>query len=113
SLILMVGAAGRGTGIDVAFLVPFFVWTLGLPDSDAGLSIAAGLLTVMNFAALVGPFAVAYFFDRYNQRVVLAVTLVLSSVATLAFVVVGCTYIAGTLLVAFVKPEPKTLVGAS
>jgi MFS family permease len=188
SLILMVGAAGRGTGIDVAFLVPFFVWTLGLPDTEAGLQIAAGLLTVMNFAALVGPFVVAYFFDRYNQRVVLAVTLVLSSVATLwllaqheigpalfinlmlygsmlyargtmtqamvaeaakpdeldtafslfffigfisgpfwtlvtgaliaafrdtewgftpAFIVVGCTYVAGTLLVAFVKPEPK------
>jgi MFS family permease len=80
SLIHMSGAAGRGTGIDVAFLVPFFLWTLGL-DQD-GLVVAASLLTVMQFAGLVGPLGVAYLFDHYNQKAVLLASLALSSFAT-------------------------------
>src|SRR5687767_15631639 len=34
SLIHMSGAAGRGTGIDVAFLVPFFMFALSLGDDQ-------------------------------------------------------------------------------
>jgi MFS family permease len=80
SLVLMAGAAGRGTGIDVAFLVPFFLWTLGLGQDQ--LTVAAGLLTVSQFAGLVGPIAIAYLFDRYNQKVILISSLALSSFAT-------------------------------
>jgi MFS family permease len=80
SLIHMSGAAGRGTGIDVAFLVPFFMFALSLGDDQ--LFVAASLLTVMQFAGLVGPIGVAYLFDRYNQKAVLLISLALSSVAT-------------------------------
>jgi hypothetical protein len=60
--------------------VPFFLWTLGL--GQEGLVVAASLLTVMQFAGLVGPIGVAYLFDRYNQKAVLLVSLALSSFAT-------------------------------
>lgn len=80
SLIQMVGAAGRGTGIDIAFMVPFFLWTLGLPPED--LPVAAGLLTFMQFAGLVGPLAIGWLFDRYNQKLILITSLAISTVAT-------------------------------
>ncbi|MBM2836910.1 MAG: hypothetical protein HW409_1099 [candidate division NC10 bacterium] len=80
SMIQMVGAAGRGTGIDVAFLVPFFLWTLSLPPEQ--LPLAAGLLTVMQVGGLVGPLVVGYLFDRYNQKMILVTTLLLSFVST-------------------------------
>lgn len=80
SLIQMVGAAGRGTGIDIAFMVPFFLWTLNLPPEE--LAVAAGLLTFMQFAGLVGPLAAGVLFDRYNQKLILLVSLAISCVAT-------------------------------
>lgn len=81
SLILMVGAAGRGTGIDIAFLVPFFMGTLNLPPDQ--IAVAAGLLTFMQFAGLVGPLGVGVLFDRYNQKAILLITLMLSWFATI------------------------------
>ena len=63
SLVLMVGAAGRGTGINITYLVPFFMERFGITASAGGL-----LLTVLQGAGLVGPLAIAWFSDRLGKR---------------------------------------------
>ena len=63
SLTLMVGAAGRGTGVNMTYLVPYFMAQYGVSASGGGL-----LLTVMQGAGLVGPLAIAWFSDRSGKR---------------------------------------------
>ncbi|HTN70752.1 MAG TPA: MFS transporter [Methylomirabilota bacterium] len=63
SLVLMVGAAGRGTGVNVTYLVPFFMDRFGVTASTGGF-----LLTLMQGAGLVGPLAIAWFSDRCGKR---------------------------------------------
>src|SRR5712692_2872612 len=76
SLVLMVGAAGRGTGINITYLVPFFMERFGITASAGGL-----VLTVLQAAGLVGPLAIAWFSDRFGQRpLITQVTLLLSAV---------------------------------
>jgi MFS transporter, FSR family, fosmidomycin resistance protein len=78
SLVLMVGAAGRGTGINLTYLVPFFMERFGVSASVGGL-----FLTVLQGAGLVGPLAIAWLSDRFGRRaVVTQITLVLSAVMT-------------------------------
>ena len=48
SLVLMVGAAGRGTGINITYSVPFFMERFGITASAGGL-----LLTVLQGAGLI------------------------------------------------------------
>jgi MFS family permease len=76
SLVLMVGAAGRGTGINITYLVPFFMERFGITASAGGL-----VLTVLQAAGLVGPLAIAWFSDRFRQRALITqVTLFLSAI---------------------------------
>ena len=76
SLVLMVGAAGRGTGINITYLVPFFMERFGITASAGGL-----VLTVLQAAGLVGPLAIAWVSDRYGKRAVITqVTLLLSAI---------------------------------
>jgi MFS family permease len=78
SLVLMVGAAGRGTGINLTYLVPFFMERFGVSASVGGL-----FLTVLQGAGLVGPLAIAWLSDRVGRRaIVTQITLVLSAVMT-------------------------------
>src|SRR5262245_3836462 len=63
SLVLMVGAAGRGTGINLTYLVPFFMERFEVSASMGGL-----FLTVLQAAGLVGPLAIAWFSDRFGRR---------------------------------------------
>jgi len=78
SLIMMVGAAGRGTGFNVAYLVPYFMARFDLTASQAGF-----LLMVLEAAAVVGPLAVAWISDRVGRRaLVVQSTLLLSAVFT-------------------------------
>jgi predicted MFS family arabinose efflux permease len=78
SLVLMVGAAGRGTGINITYLVPFFMERFGITASAGGL-----VLTVLQGAGLVGPLAIAWFSDRFGRRAVITqVTLLLSAIMT-------------------------------
>ena len=78
SLVLMVGAAGRGTGINLTYLVPFFMERYGVSAPVGGL-----FLTVLQGAGLVGPLAIAWFSDRLGRRaVVTQVTLLLSAIMT-------------------------------
>ena len=78
SLVLMAGAAGRGTGVNMTYLVPFFMAQYGVSASGGGL-----LLTLMQGAGLVGPLAIAWFSDRSGKRRgITQVTLLLSAVMT-------------------------------
>jgi MFS family permease len=78
SLVLMVGAAGRGTGVNVTYLVPFFMERFGVTASSGGF-----LLTLMQGAGLVGPLAIAWFSDRVGKRTLITqAALFLSSVMT-------------------------------
>jgi MFS family permease len=59
----MVGAAGRGTGVNATYLVPFFMERFGVTASSGGF-----LLTLMQGAGLLGPLALAWFSDRIGKR---------------------------------------------
>jgi MFS family permease len=76
SLVLMVGAAGRGTGINLTYLVPFFMERFGITASASGL-----VLTVLQAAGLIGPLVIAWFSDRFGKRATITqITLVLSAI---------------------------------
>jgi len=78
SLVLMVGAAGRGTGVNMTYLVPYFMDRFGITAPVGGF-----LLTVMQGAGLVGPLAIAWFSDRIGKRVLITqATLLLSAITT-------------------------------
>jgi MFS family permease len=78
SLVLMVGAAGRGTGVNMTYLVPFFMAQYGISASGGGF-----LLTLLQGAGLVGPLAIAWFSDRRGgRRAITQVTLLMSAVMT-------------------------------
>jgi MFS transporter, FSR family, fosmidomycin resistance protein len=78
SLVLMVGAAGRGTGVNVTYLVPFFMERFGVTASTGGF-----MLTLMQGAGLVGPLAVAWLSDRVGHRILITQsTLLLSAITT-------------------------------
>jgi MFS family permease len=82
SLVLMVGAAGRGTGVNMTYLVPFFMARYGVSASGGGM-----LLTLMQAAGLIGPLIIAWLSDRSGKRRgVTQVTLFLSAVMTLTLV---------------------------
>jgi MFS family permease len=74
----MVGAAGRGTGVNMTYLVPFFMTQYGVSASGGGV-----LLTLMQAAGLVGPLAIAWFSDRAGtRRGITQATLFLSAAMT-------------------------------
>ena len=78
SLVLMVGAAGRGTGINLTYLVPFF-----MERFDVSAPVGGVFLTVLQAAGLVGPLAIAWFSDRLGRRaLVTQITLLLSAIMT-------------------------------
>jgi MFS family permease len=78
SLVLMVGAAGRGTGINLTYLVPFFMDRFGVSAPVGGV-----FLTVLQAAGLMGPLAIAWFSDRFGRRaLVTQLTLLLSALMT-------------------------------
>jgi sugar phosphate permease len=78
SLIQMVGAAGRGTGINIAFLTAFFIARL-----KVSVTTAAALLMVYQLSGLVGPLAIGWLSDRFNRKAVLQLTLLGSTLTTL------------------------------
>ena len=78
SLVLMVGAAGRGTGINVTYLVPFFMQKYHLSASASGL-----LLMVLQGAGVVGPLGIAWLSDWSGRRtLIVQLMLFLSAVMT-------------------------------
>jgi MFS transporter, FSR family, fosmidomycin resistance protein len=82
SLVLMAGAAGRGTGVNMTYLVPFFMSKFAISASAGGL-----LLTLMQSAGLIGPMAIAWFSDWTGKRTMITqITLVLSALMTVLLV---------------------------
>jgi len=78
SLIQMVGAAGRGTGVNIAFLTAFFLARL-----QVSVTTAAGLLMIYQLSGLLGPLAIGWLSDRFNRKAVLQLTLLGSTLTTL------------------------------
>jgi ACS family hexuronate transporter-like MFS transporter len=79
SLILMVGAAGRGTGFNVTYLVPYFMQKFSVTASTAGF-----LLMVLQAAGVVGPLGIAWVSDRLGHRtLIVQITLFVSAGLTI------------------------------
>jgi len=78
SLVLMVGAAGRGTGVNNTYLVPFFMERFSVTAPVGGF-----LLTLMQAAGMLGPLLIAWFSDRVGKRTLITQgTLLVSAVMT-------------------------------
>jgi predicted MFS family arabinose efflux permease len=78
----MAGAAGRGTGVNMTYLVPFFMNKFAISASAGGL-----LLTLMHSAGLIGPMAIAWFSDWLGKRTAITqITLLLSALMTVLLV---------------------------
>jgi FSR family fosmidomycin resistance protein-like MFS transporter len=78
SMVLMVGAAGRGTGVNATYLVPFFMEQFNVTASTGGM-----LLTLMLGAGLIGPLIIAWLSDRTGKRTLITqVTLLASAIMT-------------------------------
>ena len=82
SLVLMAGAAGRGTGVNMTYLVPFFMQQFGVSAPSGGF-----ILTLMQSGGLIGPMLIAWFSDRHGKRTAITqVTLLLSAIMTVFLV---------------------------
>ena len=77
SLVMMVGGAGRGAGVNVAFLGVHFGTDLGLTITMIGFAIAA-----LQIGGVVGPVAMGWLSDRLSRTGVLQSSLFLSGLAT-------------------------------
>jgi MFS family permease len=84
SLVQMVGAAGRGQGIDIAFLTPHFVNDFGIPTATATL-----LIAVLQFGALFGPLLMGWLSDRVSRKGILILSLVLATLTTWGLAVIA------------------------
>ncbi|MDE3102495.1 MAG: MFS transporter, partial [Chloroflexota bacterium] len=74
SLVFMVGAAGRGDGINATFLAPHFMRDLGLSALVAGV-----LLAGVQLGGIGGPVGFGWLADRVSHRMVMQLSLVLSA----------------------------------
>jgi MFS transporter, FSR family, fosmidomycin resistance protein len=75
SLVMMVGAAGRGES--VTYIGPHLVNNLALSVAIAGIA-----LSVLQVGSIVGPLGFGWLSDRVSRRGVLQATLLLSALAT-------------------------------
>ncbi|MBI2953684.1 MAG: MFS transporter [Chloroflexi bacterium] len=81
SAIQMVGAAGRGTGINNTYFVPFFIVALRVDTQTAGL-----LLAVLQLGGIAGPIGIGWLADRFDRRLVICSVLLLSTMTTVSLV---------------------------
>ena len=78
SLVLMAGAAGRGQDINEVYIIPHFV-----RDFHLDLTYGAFLFTFIQVGSLIGPFVWGWISDRYNRKLVIQASLLLSALCTL------------------------------
>lgn len=78
SLVLMVGAAGRGEGVNVTYLTPHFV-----NDLKMDLTHAAFVFTLLQAVGLVGPFLWGWASDRFSRKGTVQLSLLLSGLSTM------------------------------
>jgi FSR family fosmidomycin resistance protein-like MFS transporter len=77
SLVFMVGAAGRGQDINETYIIPHFVRDFGL-----SLTYGAFLFMFIQIGSLAGPFVWGWLSDRYNRKLVIQASLVMSAVSS-------------------------------
>lgn len=78
SLVFMAGAAGRGQDINEVYIIPHFVH-----DFNLDLTRAALLFSLIQVGSLVGPFVWGWISDRYNRKLVIQASLLMSGVCTI------------------------------
>ncbi|MDE3113892.1 MAG: MFS transporter [Chloroflexota bacterium] len=75
SLVFMVGAAGRGDGVNATFLAPHFMNDLLLSTAIVGVALAA-----LQIGSIGGPLGFGWLADKISHRTVMQVSLVLSAI---------------------------------
>jgi MFS family permease len=78
SLVFMAGAAGRGQDINEVYIIPHFV-----RDFHLDITHAAFLFTFIQVGSLIGPFVWGWISDRFNRKLVIQASLLMSGVCTL------------------------------
>lgn len=78
SLVLMAGAAGRGQDINEVYIIPHFVH-----DFHITITYGAFLFTFIQVGSLIGPFIWGWISDRWNRKLVIQASLLMSAVCTL------------------------------
>jgi len=82
SLIQMTGAAGRGTDINQAYFVPFFMAFLSINGEKISLEMAGLLLAVLQAGSVLGPACIGWLSDRISRRWAVFAVLTMSCVST-------------------------------
>jgi FSR family fosmidomycin resistance protein-like MFS transporter len=77
SLVFMAGAAGRGQDINEIYIIPHFVHDFGM-----GVTQAAFMFTLIQIGGLLGPMLWGWISDRYNRKLVIQASLVISAAST-------------------------------
>jgi FSR family fosmidomycin resistance protein-like MFS transporter len=78
SLVFMAGAAGRGQDINEVYIIPHFVH-----DFKISITYGAFLFTFIQVGSLIGPFVWGWISDRFNRKLVIQASLLMSAVCTL------------------------------
>ncbi|TMA64450.1 MAG: MFS transporter [Deltaproteobacteria bacterium] len=78
SLVFMAGAAGRGQDINEVYIIPHFVH-----DFDVSITYGAFLFTFIQVGSLIGPFVWGWISDRFNRKLVIQASLLMSALCTL------------------------------
>jgi len=77
SLVFMAGAAGRGQDINEIYIIPHFV-----RDFHVELTYGAFLFTFIQLGSLLGPFLWGWVSDRFDRKLVIQASLLVSAVST-------------------------------
>jgi MFS transporter, FSR family, fosmidomycin resistance protein len=78
SLVFMAGAAGRGQDINEVYIIPHFV-----RDFHLDLTHAALLFSLIQVGSLTGPLVWGWISDRFNRKLVIQASLLMSGLCTL------------------------------
>ena len=78
SLVFMAGAAGRGQDINEVYIIPHFVH-----DFNISITYGAFLFTLIQVGSLIGPLVWGWISDRFNRKLVIQASLLMSALCTL------------------------------
>jgi FSR family fosmidomycin resistance protein-like MFS transporter len=78
SLVFMAGAAGRGQDINEVYIIPHFVH-----DFNVSITYGAFLFTFIQVGSLIGPFVWGWISDRFDRKLVIQASLLMSALCTL------------------------------